>query len=189
VTVHNYETEVTYNGKLYTVKLPEFRVPQCDSCSELVFGNDAGEQINVALRQQLELLQPEEIEQNLCDRSMSQKDLAAAIGVAEATVSRWKTGTVIQSKASDLAMREYFKRTQPQVEASADAAKKVGQLVAVCLSDVLDSWVPASSGACADWLCAQQNEWRELLGGLADQYAAGERHGLKDLVRMLNQRS
>lgn len=48
--VRNYQTKIKHNGKVYSVTVPEFHVPQCGSCGEMVFGNDAEEQIDRAFR-------------------------------------------------------------------------------------------------------------------------------------------
>jgi len=39
---------------------------------------------------------------------MQQKSLAAALGIAEATLSRWLNGGLIQSRAMDNLLRVYF---------------------------------------------------------------------------------
>jgi transcriptional regulator with XRE-family HTH domain len=190
-TVRNYQSKIKYNGKLYTVEVPEFRVPRCASCKAFVFGNDAEEQISRAFRHQQGLLQPEEIEQNLRDRDLSQRDLADAIGVAEVTVSRWKTGTVFQSKASDMAMRGLFERT-PLLAGNAvsSGASRIGQLIEAQVSAVCGDLPLASQEPFMDWLWGQPQEWYDLLKALASEYGAGKKHALRYLVRslMLRQR-
>jgi hypothetical protein len=54
-----YSTEVQYDGRIYTVDVPEFRVPRCRNCGAMVLDDDANDQITEALRQQLGLLSPQ----------------------------------------------------------------------------------------------------------------------------------
>jgi hypothetical protein len=48
-----YQCERWHNGKPLQLVIPQFAVPRCDNCGELVFDYDAEEQINQALRRQL----------------------------------------------------------------------------------------------------------------------------------------
>jgi putative zinc finger/helix-turn-helix YgiT family protein len=100
--------EIRHDGRLYTVRVPLLQVPRCLSCGELLFDNVADEQISRALRQKLRLLQPEEIRGKLDTLSLSQAQFAQRLGVAKETVSRWVTGSMIQSRALDNLMRLYF---------------------------------------------------------------------------------
>ncbi len=75
------------------------------ACGELVFDDHADEQISEALRKHLGLLTPEQIRLALRALGMPQKTLAASLGIAEATLSRWMSGGLIQSRAMDNLMR------------------------------------------------------------------------------------
>jgi putative zinc finger/helix-turn-helix YgiT family protein len=103
-----YSTEVQYDGRLYTVDVPEFRVPRCQNCGAMVLDDDANDQITEALRHQLGLLSPQQIRSNHEALGMRQRDLANLLGVGESTVSRWETGSQIQQKSLDKLMRLYF---------------------------------------------------------------------------------
>jgi putative zinc finger/helix-turn-helix YgiT family protein len=103
-----YTVEVRYEGRVYEVHVPRLRLPVCGACGAKSFTSDVDEQVNDALRQEVKLLTPEQIRAAIHDLGLSQKEFAAVLGVAEATVSRWCTGTVIQSKAMDNLMRAYF---------------------------------------------------------------------------------
>ncbi len=103
-----YSVEINHDGRLYTITVPELDVPKCRSCGEIVFDDNANEQISEALRAHLHLLTPEQIRGALKTLGIRQKQLAAYLGVAEATVSRWCTGTLIQSRAMDNLLRAYF---------------------------------------------------------------------------------
>ena len=56
-----YTTEIKYDGRLYTVEIPELSVPRCGACGELVFDTRADEQIARELRSQLGLLSADQI--------------------------------------------------------------------------------------------------------------------------------
>src|SRR5207249_11354102 len=87
-----YTTEAEYDGRTYTVTVPELKVPRCQNCGELVLDSAANRQITDALRQQIGLLAPEQIRQNREALDLTQRQLASHLGIAEATVSRWETG-------------------------------------------------------------------------------------------------
>lgn len=104
----SHTCDVNYDNRLYTVNVPDLQVAKCAECGTTVFDDCADEQISRALRAQLGLLTPEEIRKAIDVLGITQKDLAAQLGLAEATVSRWCTGAVIQSRASDRMLRLFF---------------------------------------------------------------------------------
>lgn len=103
-----YDAEVKHDGRLYAFHIPQLQVNQCGACGELLFGNVADDQISQALREHLTLLSPAQIRDALIALDLKQKDLAERIGVAAETVSRWMSGTQIQSRAMDNLMRLFF---------------------------------------------------------------------------------
>jgi putative zinc finger/helix-turn-helix YgiT family protein len=106
-TVH-YTSQIKHDGRLYSVELPQLRVPRCEACGEMVFDNHADAQISDALREQLALLPPSQIRQNREQLGLSQRELAEHLGVAVETISRWENGALIQSRAMDRYLRVYF---------------------------------------------------------------------------------
>ena len=74
----------------------------------MVLTNAVDDQVSAALRSPLQLLTPEQIRSSIRTLGLRQKDLAARLGIAEATLSRWVTGTLIQSRALDNLLRAYF---------------------------------------------------------------------------------
>ena len=103
-----YKTTIKYEGRPYDVELPDLELPKCRKCGEVVFDNHAGHQINRVLRQQLGLLQPDQIRAGRNELGLSQRDFAAHLGVAEESVSRWETGALIQSRVVDRQIRLFF---------------------------------------------------------------------------------
>ena len=103
-----YDAEVKHDGRLYALHVPRLQVNKCGACGEVLFGNVADDQISQALREHLALLSPEQIRDSLSTLGLRQKDLAERIGVAAETISRWMSGTQIQSRAMDNLMRLFF---------------------------------------------------------------------------------
>ena len=58
--VHHTAT-AKHDGTEYTFEVPDLAVERCGFCGTVFFGNEADEQISRALRDQLHLLQPEQI--------------------------------------------------------------------------------------------------------------------------------
>lgn len=103
-----YDAEVRHDGRLHSFRVPDLEIPICQSCGEKVFTECADEQIGDSLRSHLRLLMPVEIRAELKRVGLNQKDAAEHLGVAEATLSRWITGTQIQSRAMDNFLRVFF---------------------------------------------------------------------------------
>ncbi len=103
-----HTSQIKHDGRLYIVKIPALRVPQCGACGELLFDNDADQQISHALREQLGLLSSDQIRKNREDLGLSQRVMAEHLGVAVETISRWETGALNQTRAMDRYLRVYF---------------------------------------------------------------------------------
>ena len=103
-----YTAEIKHDGTLYAIEISELEIPVCAVCGEKVFSNDVDEQITQALRAHLKLLTPQQIRDAIKSLGMSQKEVARRMGVAEASLSRWVSGILIQSRAMDNLMRVYF---------------------------------------------------------------------------------
>lgn len=135
-----YTTRVKYEGRLYDVTIPEFVVPTCGVCGELVFCNDTDERITRALREKLGLLHPDEIRTGRAELGLTQKALAKQIGVAQETISRWESGLLIQSRAMNNLLNLYF--NLPNVRDVLGAG--FGSLES---ADILTGWVNMSQTA------------------------------------------
>lgn len=103
-----YDAEAKYDGTLHAFHIPALRVDKCDACGEIVFTNVTDDQISDALRQHLALLTPTQIRAALKAFGMKQKELGERIGVAPETISRWLSGSHLQSRAMDNLLRLFF---------------------------------------------------------------------------------
>ena len=103
-----YSLDVKHDGRVYQVSIDHLQIPICRNCGERSFDESVDEQVNAALRAQLGLLSPSDIRASLKSLGITQKEAAAALGIAEATLSRWVGGGQIQSKGMDNFLRVYF---------------------------------------------------------------------------------
>lgn len=104
----SFSIEVRHDGQLHDVHLDAVDIPTCGSCGERVFSKTVDEAVSNVLRKKLRLLTPDQIRLCIAALGVSQKEVAARLGVAEATLSRWATGSVIQSRAMDNLLRLFF---------------------------------------------------------------------------------
>jgi putative zinc finger/helix-turn-helix YgiT family protein len=103
-----YTTEFLHNDRVYVVTIPDLEAPRCRNCGAIVLTDAANDRIDTAFRAQAQLLQPEEIRRQREALGVTQAELAAHMGVSEATVARWETGGQIQPHALDRLLRVYF---------------------------------------------------------------------------------
>jgi DNA-binding transcriptional regulator YiaG len=96
-------------------------IPVCQACGEKVFTEKVDDQINAALRSHLHLLTPEEMRAGLERISMTQKETADRLGIAEATLSRWLNETQIQCRAMDNLLRRFFAFPEVRTALNKDA--------------------------------------------------------------------
>src|SRR5215467_12193909 len=87
-----YSTDINYDGRTYHLEIPDLEAPRCRACGELILDSPANRRIDHTLRAQIGLLQPEEIRRHREALHLTQRELAARLGIAEATLSRWETG-------------------------------------------------------------------------------------------------
>lgn len=103
-----YTTPVEHDGRKYIVTIPDLVVARCKRCGEIILDDHANQRISESFRLQAGLLTPLEIRENRERLRLTQRELASALGIAEATLSRWETGGQIQQRALDRLMRLYF---------------------------------------------------------------------------------
>lgn len=102
------EMTVKHDGALHKVMVRGLAVEQCENCGKYTVGNVGDAQIDAALRAHLKLMAPEEIRARRKHLDLTQEAMAQALGCASETISRWESGTVVQSPAYDRWMRAYF---------------------------------------------------------------------------------
>jgi DNA-binding transcriptional regulator YiaG len=128
----SYDAEVRHDGRVYAFTVPNLSLPICGACGTKVFTEKVDDQINVALRENLRLLTPQEMRTALERVKMSQKEAAERLGIAEATLSRWLSETQIQSRAMDNLLRVFF--AFPQVRRALTGQGQDPQLGATDIS-------------------------------------------------------
>jgi putative zinc finger/helix-turn-helix YgiT family protein len=104
----DYTTTRKHDGRTYTIHIPDLEIPTCRNCGAQTFSVGDDDRIIAALRAQVGLLTPEEIQKRRGQLEMTQQELAEQIGVAKETICRWETGGMIQSRAMDNLLRLFF---------------------------------------------------------------------------------
>src|SRR6266436_6371693 len=92
--VTDYTTTVKHDGRAYTVRVPDLAIPTCRRCGDQTFAVDDDDRIFAALRAQLGLLTPQEMQERRSGLELTQQQLAEQLGVAKETISRWETGAL-----------------------------------------------------------------------------------------------
>jgi putative zinc finger/helix-turn-helix YgiT family protein len=116
-----YNARAKHDGSVYTFSIAALKVNKCQSCGEIFFDNTTDDQISQGLREHLGLLSPEEIRRRLGQLGLTQKEFAERISIAPETVSRWLSGTHIQSRAYDKLMRFFFQQVESDLNNAAAA--------------------------------------------------------------------
>jgi putative zinc finger/helix-turn-helix YgiT family protein len=104
----DYTATVKHDGRTYTIRIPDLEVPTCRKCGTQTFSVGDDERIVAALRAELGLLTPQTIHEERGRLGMTQQELAKQLGVAKETISRWETGSLIQSRAMDNLLRLFI---------------------------------------------------------------------------------
>jgi len=92
---------VQFNGRIYAVEVPESRVPRYKNCGAMVLADHANDQITDALRRQVGFLTRVQIRKSRESLGLTQREIAALLGVGESSDSRWQTGTRIAQRSLD----------------------------------------------------------------------------------------
>jgi putative zinc finger/helix-turn-helix YgiT family protein len=149
--VIDHTSMIKCDGRLHEVRVPNLSVLRCRNCGEVLFGNEADEQIARALRDKLHLLQPEQIRENRAHESigLKQSEFARKIGVAVESLSRWENGHVIQSRGHDRFMRSFFALPElraflDRLEEQPDLGGSVGDLM-LNLAETRPGWLEQPS--------------------------------------------
>jgi putative zinc finger/helix-turn-helix YgiT family protein len=106
--VKSHTATVKHDGVVYRLDIPRLEIPTCSHCGEELFSNLVDEQINDALRAHLHLLAPRQIRAARKALGFHRRELAKRLRIAPALISRWETGSLIQSGAMDNYLRVFF---------------------------------------------------------------------------------
>ncbi len=106
--VTDYTTTVKHDGRSYTIQIPDLAIPTCRNCGDQTFTIAGDDRVFAALRVQLGLLTPQEMQERRGQLDLTQQELAEQLGVAKETISRWETAALIQSRAMDNLLRLFF---------------------------------------------------------------------------------
>ena len=138
--------KIKYESRVYCVEIPDLKVGQCP-CGEVLFDLETDRQIDTAFRQVARLLTPEQILTGRKRLGLKQGELARALDVAKATISRWETCALIQSRAMDKLLRAFFHSDHVrELMRKIDSDSLIGTLV-------LDHTIPMSSEGGIDVNC------------------------------------
>ena len=105
--VKSHVAKVKHDGVEYELSIPALEIPTCGNCGEELFTNGVDDQIIDALHTRLHLLTPRQIRAARKALGLRQYELARRLRIAPATISRWETGSLIQSGAMDNYLRIY----------------------------------------------------------------------------------
>lgn len=103
-----YDIQIDHDGRKYQVHIPALTVPRCAACNLIVIDSEADTSIENAFRKEAKLLAEEQIRESRKNLRMTQDELAAYLGIAAATLSRWETGAQRQQRFHDGVLRAFF---------------------------------------------------------------------------------
>lgn len=107
-TTMPYKSSINFDGQTWEIEILNLAVPKCANCGEIVFDSATGRQIDENLRQQLGLLQAEQIRAGRTLLGLEPSELAWQLGVTEELLARWETGSQLQPRIADREIRLYF---------------------------------------------------------------------------------
>src|SRR6266446_6655716 len=73
--VTDYTTTAKHDGRAYTIRIPDLAIPTCRNCGAQTFSVGDDDRITAALRVQVGLLTPQEIQERRGRLKMSQQEL------------------------------------------------------------------------------------------------------------------
>jgi len=117
-----------YEGKTHELEIQDLPVTRCAACGEIYYTQDSDDKIVSALRTYIALLSPEEMRGRITNLAMSQREVAIALRIAPETLSRWLSGSLIQSRSMDTLLRAFFELDQMRDFVSGPARNSVKPL-------------------------------------------------------------
>jgi putative zinc finger/helix-turn-helix YgiT family protein len=101
--------EVKYESRTYSVEIPDLKVGKCSVCGEVYFDLDTDAQIDTVFRRNLRLLTAEQIRAGRKRLGLKQEEIADALGIAKATITRWENRKLIPSRVMNRVLKAYFR--------------------------------------------------------------------------------
>ena len=83
-------------------------MPRCTKCGELLYDNDAFDQMYAALRTKVHLLTPEQIRDCRGGLGLSEQELGQRIGIEGELIFGFENGLRIQTRVVDNLLRVFF---------------------------------------------------------------------------------
>jgi transcriptional regulator with XRE-family HTH domain len=105
-----YTFTAQHDNKQFEITIDRLEAPRCSECGEVVFDRVVNARLSDAIRERTGLLRPEEIRQHIELLGITQKQLADELHVAQETLSRWVSGSIIQSYNNDQRLRSCLAR-------------------------------------------------------------------------------
>jgi hypothetical protein len=93
-TATDYTTTITHDGRSYAIRVPDLVLPTCRNCGDQLFSADADDRVVAALRAQIGLLAPDEIQRRRADLNITQEEMTEQIGAAKDTYPVCPSGRV-----------------------------------------------------------------------------------------------
>jgi len=132
--------KMKYEGSMHEVSVPNLAVLRCVNCKAIELTPESRAQLYGALRKNLGLLDPKEILCNRKSAGLTQKSLADSLSIAPETISRWETGSMVQSRAYDRSLRKFFKELQ-QARSRLAATKHLQHISIPNTPAIWNAWI------------------------------------------------
>lgn len=118
VGLPTYSSEYYHDGKIHSVTVANLEVWQCTdaACSAIVLDDAAEERLEIAVRDQLGLLSPQEIQQQRERLGLSQTQLATTLRMPDNLVAQLESVGFLQPRDTDTLLRLFFKLPQVRDE-------------------------------------------------------------------------
>lgn len=97
-----------YDGRRHDVLVEGMPRWRCEACDVTVTDDDSDTVVQDSLRRHIGLLTAEEIREARTALGLTQADLAALLGCAAESVSRWENAAILQSRTYDRMLRLVF---------------------------------------------------------------------------------
>lgn len=149
---------VRYDGATVQIPVTNLPVLQCVKCGADLHDSESDARIDACMREFLGLLTPGAIREHRRRLGYTQEGIARLIGFASESLSRWETGSQVQSRAIDRSLRVFFASSEARAvfeQAAARAehlsdATEAGQAIRTGFDALLASR-PSSSLRDAQW--------------------------------------